>query len=187
MYTITHSDKNNPPALTKFLKLRVLCGYCNFKCCNSPSLEVETTENESKALELPRRFPQDGRCQCLTDKGCKHGGKRPVYCRLFSLQVTPDNKLVVSHWAILHCPNQRDYDFIETDENNHNIYEKKKPKSKSKNSFKTLSLKKEINKMPTVVEACKSAIVELWGEDFYKKALAYAEKPEPEGFGFCKK
>jgi len=190
MYTVTHADKNNPPAFTKFLRFRVLCGYCEFKCCNSPTLEVETTEEESKRMNLPRRFSQEGSCRCLTKTGCKHGEKRPVYCQLFPLQVTPDNKLVLSHWAVLHCPNDRDYAFDETSVTPKGRlfdYNKKKLKSKTKNSFPSLRLvNKKLKDMPTVVESCKVAIIELWGEDYYNRALEYALYEEPEGFGFLK-
>ena len=190
MYTVEHANKDNPPTFTKFLRFRVLCGFCNFKCCNSPTLEVETTEAESKRLGLPRRFPQEGSCRCLTKTGCKHGEARPVYCQLFPLQVTKDNKLVVSHWAILHCPNDRDYAFDRVDKTTKGQefhYNKKKPKSKGKNSFPTLKLtNQKLKERPTIVEACKHAIIELWGKDYYEKALEYALQEEPEGFGLLK-
>lgn len=188
MYSIEHARKDNPPKLTKFLKKRVLCGHCSFKCCNSPSFDVETTEEESKRLGLPRRFPQEGKCRCLKKNGCKFGDGRPVYCKLFPLQVTKDNKLVISHWSILHCPISSDYkleDEAKEASGTKRVYTKKKAKSKPKNANLEIELhNKKLKDLPTVVEVCKDAIIELWGEAYYKDALEYATQEEPKGFGF---
>jgi hypothetical protein len=172
--TLTHIDKDKHPSGSGFLKLRILCGMCRFKCCNSPSLGVETTAEESERLGLPRQFQEKGSCHCLTDTGCEHGEGRPVYCKLFPLQISPNNKVVVSHWALLNCPQPKHYKLIKVDELGYH-YEPNGTGSGAiqKNIPDKVVSKVPLEERPTVKEDGLPALKEIFGDDFN-----FNEQPE---------
>lgn len=165
--TLTHIDKSKPPGETKFLTRQVLCGSCQFKCCNSPSLGVECTQAESEALSLPILFQQEGHCRCLTDDGCTHGEQRPVYCRLFPLQISPTNKVVVAHWALLNCPTPKHYEFTHHDDDGYHYAAAEGVRGPvSTNLRETITLDHPIEDHPTVEVLGLPALRELYGPDF---------------------
>ena len=184
MYTLTPEDK--PPTATRHLNRRVLCGHCNYKCCNGKSLVVLTTEQESEELGLPVVFPQDGHCRCLTPTGCEHGERRPISCQMFPLQVNKRNQLVVSYWSILNCPTAKDYDFVGMDGGRYTYQRRAVSGAKANNSDVTLSLKEPLEQFPTAIECGATAVSKLWGQDGadqIKHELAVLNDEIPIGFG----
>lgn len=185
-YTLAHIDRERPPKPTRFLNIRVLCGLCRWRCCNSPSLGVELTPEESKRMELPIAFPIAGRCRCLGDAGCSWGAGRPVLCKLFPAQIKPDGNLVCAHWNILNCPTDRDYTFVGMKDGRYVYARTSKSGPKANNSAEGLSLDKPLTDYPTVMQAARPALVELYGEDAVceiERQLRILNDEEPVGFG----
>ena len=56
-----------------WLEKKIMCGLCNFGCCNHPSFHVEITEEEQEfyqkeyGLDLELEWLQDGCCKLLKD------------------------------------------------------------------------------------------------------------------------
>lgn len=188
MLSTTHIDPDKPPRASQYLTRRVMCGACNFKCCNGKSLNVECTEEETKRLSLPVLFPQNGRCPELTDTGCKHGKARPAFCKLFPLQIKPASRrntppiLVVASWSILNCPVTTDYE-LEIGEGGQYVYQRRKvSRIKKNNSKQTLELDRPIEEaFPDVLESCGEAIEIFYGPGAVDR-LRQVLKP-PKGFG----
>jgi Fe-S-cluster containining protein len=164
MYTATTVDPAKPPRATRHLNARVLCGTCRYKCCNSPSLVVEATPAEQRRLSLPQIFEQHGHCSQLTPTGCRHGSDRPVFCKLFPLQVTPHNTLIVSRWAIMTCPMAHHY--RETAAGRHVRRENLGPKARLDNSAAALT--GDLREWPTALEAGREALTEIYGAAGYQ-------------------
>ncbi len=188
-YSIEHIDPDHPPKPTKYLHRQVLCGLCNFKCCRSKGLSVECTKIEAKKLDLPIIFQQDGHCRCLTPTGCKHGENRPVFCKLFPLQVLPPRgqqppSLVVSHWSILNCPAATDYIFDGVVGGKYTYHRKKVSGAKKNNSQETLELDEPLSDFPAVLDFCGEAVDELYGEGTVAKLK---DALNPPSFGLVKK
>lgn len=189
MFSIEHVDPNRPPKPTKFIERRIMCGACNFKCCNGKSLNVECTPEEAKTLGLPVLFAQEGRCRCLTDAGCAHGEDRPVFCKLFPLQIKPANKptgspsLIVSYWSILNCPVTTDYVFEHEADGKYHYRRKDVGGAKRNNSPEVLVLDQPIEKeFPEAVQANGEAVDALYGEG--TAANLKNKLNGPPGFGF---
>ena len=164
MLSLAHATEVGPGLRpTKYLARKPLCGLCRFKCCNSPSLEVETTEEEAGRLNLPRRFPQAGRCRCLGPAGCVHGEARPVFCKMFPLQVRPDGALIVSYWSTLNCPTAADYELVGRDGELYVYRRKLVGASKAANSQEELRLDRPIEDMPTALDIGAPALDEVFG------------------------
>lgn len=182
MITLSHIDVKKPPKPTKFLKRRVLCGLCRFRCCNSPSLEVECTPEESMALGLPQRFPQEGRCRCLGDEGCTLGDKRPVFCKIFPIQISPTNAAVTPYWSILNCPVDTDYEYKEIRDGRY-VYQRKSGVSGARrnNSHEELMVPEPLDKWPTVAEMYHYAVELVYGRRVADYLRDYAT--EIQGFG----
>lgn len=176
MYTTGHIDPARPANATRFLNMRVLCGQCGFKCCNSPSLAVECTPQEAADLNLPILFQQEGHCRCLGAAGCVHGARRPVFCKLFPLQVDKNNNLIVSHWAILNCPTAADY--VLREQRGGKYYYTRKPginRAKENNSHAELVLDAPLDTWPNALELCGEAVEEFYtsnGLDRIRRRLA---------------
>ena len=186
MYTLNELDLSKIPKPTKFLQLRVMCGACRYKCCNSPSFVVQCTTEEQKRLDLPEEFPQQGSCPCLTDTGCAHGDGRPLFCKFFPLQihtVKQEPSLVIMHWCILHCPAPNDYILTGT-KNGKYTYSIKDgvSRGKAKNVQPILILDKPLEEaFPNVLDSCGYALDALYGygvTEIIKKRMA-----KPVGFG----
>ena len=58
-----------------WLEKKIMCGLCNFGCCNHNSFHVEITEEEQEkyrkkfGLDLELEWSQDGCCDLLSDDG----------------------------------------------------------------------------------------------------------------------
>ena len=73
-----------------WLEKKIMCGLCNFGCCNHPSFHVEITEEEQEfyqkeyELDLELEWNQDGCCKLFKDDntGCSLGNDRPFYLSL---------------------------------------------------------------------------------------------------------
>jgi len=168
MYTLDDLDRSKPPRKSKFLQMKILCGHCNFKCCNSPSLEVETTPEEAEQHNLPERFPIAGKCRCLGETGCTLP-TRPVFCRFFPLQLKGD-MAVVSHWAVLNCPTAKDYTFCHRDQDGKYVHQRNKVgRNKQTNSPDVLVTDAPLEEFPNVVEMNATAVKELWGEQAFEE------------------
>ena len=56
-----------------WLEKKIMCGLCNFGCCNHPSFHVEISEEEQEfyqkeyGLDLELEWNQDGCCKLLED------------------------------------------------------------------------------------------------------------------------
>ena len=76
-----------------WLEKKIMCGLCNFGCCNHQNFHVEITEEEQEkyrkefGLDLELEWPQDGCCDLLSEDGtgCSLGNERPVFCKLYPL------------------------------------------------------------------------------------------------------
>ena len=103
----------------KWLSKKVMCGYCNFACCNHNTFKVWTTPEERELyknkynLEVEDVWEQKGHCKLLNDDGCCLGDDRPINCKMFPVVENKTGRLILSNWAALHCPKPSDYELVE--------------------------------------------------------------------------
>ena len=103
----------------KWLSKKILCvTACNFKCCNSPSFNVEFNDNEIDYLsdkynhDIQPTEPQNGSCKYLGEKGCSFGDDKPHHCKTYPIVPNDNDTLVLSNWAWLNCPKPHDYELV---------------------------------------------------------------------------
>ena len=90
-----------------WLEKKIMCGLCNFGCCNHPSFHVEITEEEQKfyqkeyGLDLELEWKQDGCCKLLEDDntGCSLGDDRPLFCKLYNKNVKTIYSVALSNYV----------------------------------------------------------------------------------------
>jgi len=140
----------------KWFSKKILCGLCNFGCCNSKTFRVEFSKNEiddlskkyNKSLN-PTEY-QNGCCSHLKDDdtGCSFGDDKPKWCKMFPIVENSNNRLVLSNWSFLHCPKPTDY-ILDRIENGKYHYLLKKS---HKNKLDELVLDSDINDYPNFFE-----------------------------------
>ncbi len=82
-------SKSNTTFSKAWLEKKIMCGLCNFGCCNHQNFHVEITEEEQEkyrkefGLDLELEWPQDGCCDLLHEdgSGCSLGNERPIFCK----------------------------------------------------------------------------------------------------------
>ena len=70
-----------------WLEKKIMCGLCNFGCCNHQNFHVEITKEEQEkyrkefGLDLELEWPQDGCCDLLHEdgSGCSLGNDRQYF------------------------------------------------------------------------------------------------------------
>ena len=141
----------------KWFSKKLMCGYCNYGCCNSQTFHVEFSPKEIKYLSekynksLEKIEYQNGKCRHLKDdnSGCSFGKDRPKYCKTYPITENKSNTLVVSNWSWLHCPKPTDYELVKIVEGKYHY----RLKSKHKNKRDELILDDDIEKIiPTFLE-----------------------------------
>ena len=69
-----NTNKSNT-TFSKVVRKKIMCGLCNFGCCNHKSFHVEITEQEQEkyrkkfGLDLELEWSQNGCCDLLSDDG----------------------------------------------------------------------------------------------------------------------
>ena len=169
-------SKSNTTFSKAWLEKKIMCGLCNFGCCNHPSFHVEITEDEQEfyqkeyGLDLELEWKQDGCCKLLKDDntGCSLGDDRPVFCKLYPLVENNSNRLVMNNWGYLHCPKPQHYELDKIVEGKYHY--KLKPKVRKHNKREELILDDEID---NVVHQrwlqSKDSIVERYGQEYYDR------------------
>ena len=134
----------------KWFVKKVMCGYCNWGCCNSDTFHIEFTPKEKSYLEkkynisLNPTESQNGRCRHLNgDDGCSFGEDRPRYCKTYPITKNQNDIHVLSNWSWLHCPKPKDY-ILDKIEDGKWIYRLKKS---HKNKRESLILDDDIEKV----------------------------------------
>ena len=157
-----------------WLEKKIMCGLCNFGCCNHPSFHVEITEDEQEfyqkeyELDLELEWKQDGCCKLLKDDntGCSLGDDRPVFCKLYPLVENKSNRLVMNNWAYLHCPKPQDYELDKVVDGKY--YYKLRKKHKNKRNELILDDRIE-NVVKQIWLQSKEHIIKKYGQEYYKK------------------
>ena len=157
-----------------WLEKKIMCGLCNFGCCNHPSFHVEITEDEQEfyqkeyGLDLELEWNQDGCCKLLKDDntGCSLGDDRPIFCKLYPLNENPSSRLVLSNWSYLHCPKPQDYELDKVVDGKY--YYKLKKKHKNKRDELILDDKIE-NVVKQIWLQSKEHIIKKYGQEYYEK------------------
>jgi len=166
----------------RHLNRQVMCGACNFICCKSKIFIVETTVAESKKLNLPLAFPQNGGCsECLPD-GCRHGDDKPVFCRLYPFVVNHNGTSTTSQWVLMNCPTPKNFEFVGVTEDGKYHYKKKENlKGHVRNNIQAeIFLDKPIELFPNILENNVGALLELFGEGWVRKLREGLEKMNEE-------
>ena len=157
-----------------WLSKKIMCGICNFGCCNHPPFHVEITKDEQKfyqkkfGLELELEWNQDGCCKLLKDDdtGCSLGDDRPLFCKLFPLNENTVGRLVLSNWSYLHCPKPQDYELDKVVDGKYHY--KLKKRHKNKRNVMVLDDKIE-NVVHQIWLQSKEYIIEKYGQEYYEK------------------
>jgi Fe-S-cluster containining protein len=169
-------SKSNTTFSKAWLEKKIMCGLCNFGCCNHPSFHVEITEDEQEfyqkeyGLDLELEWKQDGCCKLLKDDntGCSLGDDRPVFCKLYPLVENNSNRLVMNNWGYLHCPKPQHYELDKIVEGKYHY--KLKPKVRKHNKREELILDDEIdNVVHQIWLQSKDSIVERYGQEYYDR------------------
>ena len=159
-----------------WLEKKIMCGLCNFGCCNHPSFHVEITEDEQEfyqkeyGLDLELEWKQDGCCKLLKDDntGCSLGDDRPVFCKLYPLVENNSNRLVMNNWGYLHCPKPQHYELDKIVEGKYHY--KLKPKVRKHNKREELILDDEIdNVVHQIWLQAKDSIIQRYGQEYYNR------------------
>jgi hypothetical protein len=139
----------------KWFSKQILCGLCNYGCCNSQSFHVEFSKDEINYLgtkynkDIKPIEYQNGKCSHLNGNGCSFGDDdKPTYCKTFPITENKNNTLVLSNWSWLHCPKPSDY-ILDRKEDGKWYYRLKK---KHKNKRDELVLDNDINDYPNFFE-----------------------------------
>ena len=157
-----------------WLSKKIMCGLCNFGCCNHSSFHVEITKDEQKfyqkkfGLDLELEWLQDGCCKLLKDDdtGCSLGNDRPLFCKLFPLNENIVGRLVLSNWSYLHCPKPQDYELDKVVDGKYHY--KLKKKHKNKRDVMVLDDKIE-NVVHQIWLQSKEYIIKKYGQEYYRK------------------
>jgi len=157
-----------------WLSKKIMCGLCNFGCCNHSSFHVEITKDEQKfyqkkfGLDLELEWLQDGCCKLLKDDdtGCSLGNDRPLFCKLFPLNENIVGRLVLSNWSYLHCPKPQDYELDKVVDGKYHY--KLKKRHKNKRNVMVLDDKIE-NVVHQIWLQSKEYIIEKYGQEYYEK------------------
>ena len=167
-------SKSNTTFSKAWLEKKIMCGLCNFGCCNHPSFHVEITEDEQEfyqkeyGLDLELEWKQDGCCKLLKDDntGCSLGDDRPVFCKLYPLVENNSNRLVMNNWGYLHCPKPQHYELDKIVEGKYHY--KLKPKVRKHNKREELILDDEIdNVVHQIWLQAKHSIIQRYGQEYY--------------------
>tara|TARA_R110000765_G_scaffold7152_1_gene23366 strand:- start:86 stop:640 length:555 start_codon:yes stop_codon:yes gene_type:complete len=167
-------SKSNTTFSKAWLEKKIMCGLCNFGCCNHPSFHVEITEDEQEfyqkeyGLDLELEWKQDGCCKLLKDDntGCSLGDDRPVFCKLYPLVENNSNRLVMNNWGYLHCPKPQHYELDKIVEGKYHY--KLKPKVRKHNKREELILDDEIdNVVHQIWLQAKDSIIQRYGQEYY--------------------
>ena len=169
-------SKSNTTFSKAWLEKKIMCGLCNFGCCNHPSFHVEITEDEQEfyqkeyGLDLELEWKQDGCCKLLKDDntGCSLGDDRPVFCKLYPLVENNSNRLVMNNWGYLHCPKPQHYELDKIVEGKYHY--KLKPKVRKHNKREELILDDEIdNVVHQIWLQAKDSIIQRYGQEYYNR------------------
>ena len=157
-----------------WLSKKIMCGLCNFGCCNSKSFKVEITKEEQEfyqkkfGLDLELEWKQEGCCKLLKDNdtGCSLGDDRPLFCKLYPVtEHYKNNKLVISNWSFLSCPKPENYELDKIVDGKYH-YKLKKIHWNKKDK---LILDDTIdNVVDEIWIQAKESIIEKYGKDYYK-------------------
>jgi len=167
-------SKSNTTFSKAWLEKKIMCGLCNFGCCNHPTFHVEITEDEQEfyqkeyGLDLELEWKQDGCCKLLKDDntGCSLGDDRPVFCKLYPLVENNSNRLVMNNWGYLHCPKPQHYELDKIVEGKYHY--KLKPKVRKHNKREELILDDEIdNVVHQIWLQAKDSIIQRYGQEYY--------------------
>lgn len=159
-----------------WLEKKIMCGLCNFGCCNHPTFHVEISEDEQEfyqkkyGLDLELEWKQDGCCKLLEDDntGCSLGDDRPVFCKLYPLVENKSNRLVMNNWGYLHCPKPQHYELDKIVEGKYHY--KLKPKVRKHNKREELILDDEIdNVVHQIWLQSKDSIIQKYGQEYYNR------------------
>jgi Fe-S-cluster containining protein len=159
-----------------WLEKKIMCGLCNFGCCNHPTFHVEISEDEQEfyqkkyGLDLELEWKQDGCCKLLEDDntGCSLGDDRPVFCKLYPLVENKSNRLVMNNWGYLHCPKPQHYELDKIVEGKYHY--KLKPKVRKHNKREELILDDEIdNVVHQIWLQSKDSIIQRYGQEYYNR------------------
>ena len=169
-------SKSNTTFSKAWLSKKIMCGLCNFGCCNHKSFHVEITEDEQELyskkydLELDLEWKQDGCCKLLTDDntGCSLGEDRPVFCKLYPIVENKSNRLVMNNWGFLHCPKPEHYELDKVVDGKYHY--KLKPKVRKHNKREELILDDEIdNVVHQIWVQSKDSIIQKYGQEYYDR------------------
>jgi len=182
-------SKSNTTFSKAWLEKKIMCGLCNFGCCNHKSFHVEITEDEQKLykekydLELEYEWKQDGCCKLLgdDDTGCSLGDDRPVFCKLYPLVENKSNRLVMNNWGFLHCPKPEHYELDKVVDGKYHY--KIKPKVRKHNKREELILDDEIdNVVHQIWLQAKESIIQKYGQDYYNRIKSEMKQTIKHGF-----
>ena len=169
-------SKSNTTFSKAWLQKKIMCGLCNFGCCNHPSFHVEITEEEQEfyqkeyGLDLELEWSQDGCCDLLKDDntGCSLGDDRPLFCKLYPLVENKSNRLVMNNWGYLHCPKPHHYELDKVVDGKYHY--KLKPKVRKHNKREELILDDEIdNVVHQIWLQSKDSIIQKYGQEYYDR------------------
>ena len=139
-----------------WLEKKIMCGLCNFGCCNHPSFHVEITEEEQEfyqkeyELDLELEWKQDG---------C---------CKLYPLVENKSNRLVMNNWGYLHCPKPDNYELDKVVDGKYHY--KIKPEVRKHNKREELILDDKIeNVVKQIWLQSKNSIIQRYGQEFYER------------------
>ena len=164
-----------PTISIPFLNKQVMCGLCNFGCEKVKTFHAEFTNDEIKKIKekygivvKPIIVFGDKGCPCLRSDGCVLGNDKPKFCKLYPLFVSAKNKLCLANWAMLHCPQPKDYKLKEItfDSKYHYVCLKNE-----KNYRKELVLDYDINTFPPLIIFFKEFLIDNFGKEWYDGAL----------------
>ena len=180
-------SKSNTTFSKAWLEKKIMCGLCNFGCCNHNSFHVEITEEEQEkyqkkfGLDLELEWQQNGCCDLLSKdgSGCSLGDDRPVFCKMYPLEPNKSNRIILGNWSFLHCPKPQDYELDRIEDGKY-YYKLIKP---HKNKRDELVLDDKIeNVVHQIWLQSKKALVDTYGEDFYKKIKSEMKQTIKHGF-----
>ena len=173
-------DLTNPrehgivPKASRFLNMQVMCGHCQFKCCNSEFFYVTLSPEESERMQLPQTIPTvNSHCPCLAEDGtgCRYGKDRPVLCKIFPVKTIYSGSLIAFHWCVLHCPTAKNYIFDRMEGDKYVYVPDQKARGKLYNMQSEIRLDKPIEEFPRLIETCKEGMTLLYGEEGYAKVV----------------
>ena len=157
-----------------WLEKKIMCGLCNFGCCNHQNFHVEITEEEQEkyrkefGLDLELEWSLDGCCDLLHEdgSGCSLGNDRPVFCKMYPLVENKSGRVVINNWAYLHCPKPDNYELDKVVDGKYHY----KLKKKHKNKRDELLLDDKIeNVVKQIWLQAKDSIIQRYGQEYYEK------------------